>query len=56
MAWTVKQYHFEGEHGLTDNESASILLYTMEWEPREKSFYITLNNTLQAANRNLLKP
>jgi hypothetical protein len=56
MAWTVKQYHFEGEHGLTDNESASILLYTMEWEPREKSFYIILNNTLQAVNRNLLKP
>jgi len=28
----------------------------MEWEPREKSFYIILNNTLQAANRNLLKP
>jgi hypothetical protein len=56
MAWTVKQNRFEGEHGLTDDESASILLYTMEWEPREKSFYITLNNTLQAANRNLLKP
>jgi len=30
MAWTVKQNHFEGEHGLTDDESASILLYTME--------------------------
>jgi hypothetical protein len=56
MAWTVKQYHFEGEHGLNDDESASILLYTMEWEPGDKSFYIILNNTLQAANRNLLKP
>jgi hypothetical protein len=56
MAWTVKQNHFEGEHGLTDDESASILLYTMEWEPRNKSFYIILNNTLQTANRNLLKP
>jgi hypothetical protein len=56
MAWTVKQSHFDGEHDLTDDESASILLYTMEWEPRDKSFYIILNNTLQAANRNLLKP
>jgi hypothetical protein len=56
MAWTVKQSHFEGEHGLTDDEEALILLYTMEWEPREKSFYIILNNTLQAANRQLLRP
>ena len=29
---------------------------TMEWEPKDKSFYVILNNTLQAANRNLLKP
>jgi hypothetical protein len=56
MAWTVKQSHFQGEHGLTDDESASVLLYTMEWEPREKSFYIILNKTLQEANRQLLKP
>ena len=56
MAWTVKQNHFEREHGLTDDESASILLYTMEWEPRNKSFYAILNNTLQAANRQLLRP
>lgn len=56
MVWTVKQSHFDGEHNLTDDESASILLYTMEWEPRDKSFYIILNNTLQAINRNLLRP
>jgi hypothetical protein len=56
MAWTVKQSQFEGEHDLTNDEEASILLYTMEWEPREKSFYIILNNTLQAANRQLLRP
>jgi hypothetical protein len=52
----VKQSHFEGEHDLTDDEEASILLYTMEWQPREKSFYIILNNALQAANRELLTP
>jgi hypothetical protein len=56
MAWTVKQSHFTGEHGLTDDESASILLYTLEWEPQNKSFYIILNNTLQTANRQLLRP
>ncbi|CAF1311001.1 unnamed protein product [Adineta steineri] len=56
MVWTVKQNHFDGEHGITDDEAASVLLYTMEWTPRENSFYIILNNTLQAANRLLLKP
>ncbi|CAF1173284.1 unnamed protein product [Rotaria sordida] len=56
MAWTVKQSHFKGEHGLSDDETASILLYTMEWEPRERSFYIIFNNTLQTANRQLLRP
>ncbi|CAF1456464.1 unnamed protein product [Adineta steineri] len=56
MAWTVKQRHFDGNHDLTDDEVASIILYTMEWEPTENSFYITLNKTLQAANRKLLKP
>jgi hypothetical protein len=56
MACTVKQSHFEGEHDLTDDEEASILLYMMEWQPREKSFYIILNKTLQAANQELLTP
>ncbi|CAF1436896.1 unnamed protein product [Adineta steineri] len=56
MAWTVKQNYFDAQNGLTNDEAASILLYTMEWEPKQKSFYIILNNTLQAANRQLLKP
>ena len=56
MAGTVKQNNFEDEYGLTDDETASILLYTMEWKPINNSFYIILNNTLQAANRQLLKP
>ena len=54
MAWTVKQSYFAGEYDLTVDESASILLYSMEWEPPDKSFYVILNQTLQAANRNLL--
>ncbi len=56
MAWIAQQNHFEEEYGLTKDESAAILLYTMEWEPREKSFYVILNNTLQATDRKLLKP
>jgi hypothetical protein len=56
MAWTVKQNHFEEKDGLTHDESASVLLYSMEWHPRDKSFYIILNNTLQSANRQLLQP
>lgn len=56
MVWTVKQNSFDCEYGLTDDEIAAVLLYTMEWTPRQKSFYIILNQTLQAANRNLLKP
>ncbi|CAF3941382.1 unnamed protein product [Adineta steineri] len=56
MASRVKQKHFDGEHGLTDDEAASITLYTMEWKPRQNSFYLILNNTLQEANRNLLEP
>jgi hypothetical protein len=56
MVWTIKQNEFEGEHGLTDDESASIMLYTMEWKPRDKSFFVILNNTLQEADRQLLEP
>lgn len=56
MVSTVKQSHITEEHNLTVDESASILLYSMEWEPRDKSFYIILNQTLQAVNRNLLRP
>jgi hypothetical protein len=56
MVSTVKQYQLDGEHSLTDDESASILLYTMACEPRDKSFYAILNDTLQAANQNLLRP
>ena len=56
MAWTVKQCHFQAKDGLTDEESASILLYSMEWHPSDQSFYAILNRNLQTANRQLLKP
>ncbi|CAF1258040.1 unnamed protein product [Adineta steineri] len=40
--------------GLTTNESTSIMLYSLEWEPRENSFYIILNNTLRAEDKEKL--
>jgi len=41
---------------LSIDESASIKLYTLEWEPREKSFFYILNQTLRAEDRDRLKP
>jgi hypothetical protein len=41
---------------LTVDQSASIMLYTMEWEPQEQCLYIVLNATLRAEDRQRLKP
>jgi hypothetical protein len=41
--------------GLTVDESASIRLYTMGWEPSNHCLYAVLNKTLRDANRNHLK-
>jgi len=41
---------------LSIDESASIALYTMEWEPYVESLYYILNNTLRAEDRQGLKP
>jgi hypothetical protein len=43
-------------HGLTIDESSSIMLYTMEWEPEEKCLYFALNSTLRSEDRRKLKP
>jgi hypothetical protein len=56
MVRTVKQRLLKKEYDLTNDESASILLYTLEWEPKDRSFYVILNDTLQAADRDLLNP
>lgn len=40
---------------LSVDESASIRLYTMEWEDQEKSLYYILNKDLRAEDRTLLK-
>jgi hypothetical protein len=55
MVWIAKQNCTHPKDGLSPDESASIMLYTMEWEPYEKSFYVMLNAALRAANREELK-
>jgi hypothetical protein len=37
--------------GLSQDESAAIYLYTLEWPPSEKGFYAVLNRTLRAPDR-----
>jgi hypothetical protein len=49
-----KHCHYPSRHGLTKDESAAILLYTMEAE--EDSFYSILNQSLRREDRRLVKP
>ena len=42
--------------GLTVDESASIMLYSMDWEPQEECLYHVLNGTLRSENRKKLLP
>lgn len=41
---------------LSIDESASIMLYSMEWVPQEECLYFVLNATLRSENRQNLKP
>lgn len=56
MVQTVKANCGEPEDGLTRDESNSIRLYTLEWQPKDKSLFYILNQTLRSAERQLLKP
>ena len=56
MVWFAKQKCTHPKDRLTSDESAAILLYTIEWEPCEKSFYILLNLALRAEKRDTLRP
>jgi hypothetical protein len=56
MVTKVKQKCDRPKDGLTINESASIMLYSLEWSPRETSFYVILNNVLRSENEEKLKP
>jgi hypothetical protein len=46
----------EPSDGLTIDESASIRLYTIEWQGSHRSLYSMLNYTLKTADRNDLRP
>ncbi|CAF4249249.1 unnamed protein product, partial [Rotaria socialis] len=56
-AYIAKQNCKKPADNLTQDESASIMLYTMEWEPPEECLYVVLNTTLRVTNRQQkLKP
>jgi hypothetical protein len=46
----------EPSNGLTIDESASIRLYTIEWQRPHRSLYSMLNDTLKTVDRNDLRP
>jgi hypothetical protein len=52
----AKMNSLEPEDKLTQEESASIHLYTMEWQEHESSLYMVLNQTLRLADRSNLVP
>lgn len=52
----VKESAKTPSHNLTLDESGSISLYTLEWEPYTDSLYYILNSALRNEDRNELKP
>ena len=56
--WLALQNCEEPADELTQDESAAIVLYTMEWEPRAECLYVVLNATLRSKKRteSMLKP
>lgn len=43
-------------NNLSVDQSASIIIYSMEWEPQNKCLYYSLNEALRDENRRKLKP
>ena len=54
--WIALERSSNPSDGLTSDESASIQLYTMEWEPNHQSLSIQLNTALRSEDRNQLTP
>jgi len=52
----VKQKCLNPADGLTSDESASIMLYSMLWQPYDKCLHILLNSTLETLDRIQLQP
>ena len=48
MVWIVKQNCQHPHDHLSSDESASIMLYTLEWTSQESFFYFILNKTLRS--------
>jgi hypothetical protein len=56
MVWTVKQRCEKPADNLSLDESASIMLFSMEVEPIENSFYRIFNKTLRNEDHRELEP
>ena len=56
MVLRVKEKCNKPKDGLTPNESGAIMLYTLEWTSRDKSFYRILNKQLQSEDDDKIKP
>jgi hypothetical protein len=56
MVQTVTAKGDEPKDGLTKDESNSIRLYSLEWQPRENSVFYILNKALRSDNRQHLTP
>ena len=56
MVSCAKEGNMKAFKNLSHNQIGSIRLYTLEWEPREKSFFYLLNQTLRAEERDKVKP
>ncbi|CAF2816009.1 unnamed protein product, partial [Rotaria sp. Silwood2] len=56
FAYVAKQRCEEPADGLTQDESAAIMLYSMGWEPLDECLYFVLNSTLRSPDRRKLKP
>jgi len=55
-AFIAKEGSKNPSDDLSSDESASIALYTMEWEPYTSSLYYILNSTMRSEDREKLKP
>ena len=54
--WVAKKRCKDPTDGLSQDQSASIMLYSFEWNTREESLYFVLNQTLRTEDREKLKP
>ena len=56
MVWIVEQNCRQPKDGLSSDEYACLSLYTMEWQPYEKSFCVALNTALRTTRREEFQP